>query len=120
MVRPRPRTEEAAIEALVVTFETDATVEEFTAANEDDVLAFADVGGLLAKIWIVEPATNTYGGIKLFRDFGGGGEAPRTRRLQEHRRRSDGRRRNLPPVPGNRSADDETQPRIDVTGAIRA
>jgi quinol monooxygenase YgiN len=56
------------MEALIVTFTTDATPEEFTAANEDDAPAFADVDGLLAKIWIVDPDSNTYGGIKLFRD----------------------------------------------------
>jgi hypothetical protein len=56
------------VEALIVTFTTEATIDEFTSANEGDAPAFADVDGLLAKIWIADPDTNTYGGIKLFRD----------------------------------------------------
>ncbi len=56
------------MEALVVTFKTQASLEEFTAANEDVAPVFADVDGLLAKIWITDPDSGTYGGIKLFRD----------------------------------------------------
>jgi hypothetical protein len=56
------------MEALIVTLKTDATEEEFTAANEEDAPVFAEVEGLLAKIWITDPESNTYGGIKLFRD----------------------------------------------------
>lgn len=56
------------MEALVVTFMTEATLEEFTAANEEATPLFAEVDGLLTKIWIADPETSTYGGIKLFRD----------------------------------------------------
>jgi hypothetical protein len=56
------------MEALVVTFKTDASEEAFTVANEADAPLFAEVDGLLAKIWIVDPESNTYGGIKLFSD----------------------------------------------------
>ena len=30
--------------------------------------AFAELPGLLAKVWLADPATNTYGGVYLFRD----------------------------------------------------
>lgn len=43
------------------------TIEDFTSANEAAAAAFADVDGLPAKIWIADPASNTYGGMKLFR-----------------------------------------------------
>jgi quinol monooxygenase YgiN len=56
------------MEALVVTFKTDASQEAFTAAMEENAPVFADVDGLLAKIWIVDPESKTYGGIYLFRD----------------------------------------------------
>jgi hypothetical protein len=56
------------MEALIVTFKTQATIDEFTTANEEEAPAFADVDGLLAKIWIADPDSYTYGGIKLFRD----------------------------------------------------
>jgi len=56
------------MEALVVTFKTEASQEAFTAANEENAPVFAEVAGLLAKIWIVDPESNTYGGIKLFDD----------------------------------------------------
>jgi hypothetical protein len=56
------------MEALIVTFKTDASEEAFTAANEGNAPVFTDVDGLLAKIWIVDPESTTYGGIYLFRD----------------------------------------------------
>jgi hypothetical protein len=67
-MRHTHRHKEVSMEALVVTFNTDATIEEFTAANEEDAPVFADVDGLLVKIWIADPDSHTYGGIKLFRD----------------------------------------------------
>jgi Putative mono-oxygenase ydhR len=30
--------------------------------------AFAELPGLLAKVWLADPAENTYGGVYLFRD----------------------------------------------------
>lgn len=56
------------MEALIVTFKTDASKEAFTAATEGHTPVFTDVDGLLAKIWIVDPESATYGGIYLFRD----------------------------------------------------
>jgi hypothetical protein len=64
----RFRIEEVRVEALVVTFKTGATAEEYTAANAGEAPAFAEVQGLLAKIWIADPDSNTFGGIKLFSD----------------------------------------------------
>lgn len=56
------------MEALIVTFTTDASEEAFTAATAGHAPVFTDVDGLLAKIWIVDPESTTYGGIYLFRD----------------------------------------------------
>ena len=56
------------MEALVVTFKNDATQEQFTAATADHVPVFAELDGLLAKIWIADPESGTKGGIYLFRD----------------------------------------------------
>ena len=56
------------MEALVVTFKADASQEAFVEANEENAHVFAAVDGLLAKIWIVDPESRTYGGIKLFSD----------------------------------------------------
>lgn len=108
------------MEALIVTFKTEATVEEFTAANEEDASVFTDVDGLLAKIWIVDPDSNTYGGIKLFRD-----SAAVDRYLEGDIFKS---------IVDDPSVEDatyhryqvieeltaKTQPEIDVTGAVRA
>jgi hypothetical protein len=56
------------MEALVVTFKSQATQEQFTAATAEHVPLFAQVDGLLAKIWIADPESGTYGAIYLFRD----------------------------------------------------
>jgi hypothetical protein len=56
------------MEALVVTYKNHASQEQFTAAHAADAPVFAEVDGLLAKIWIADPESGTYGGIKLFRD----------------------------------------------------
>ena len=56
------------MEALIVTFKTHATQEQFTAATAEHVPVFAELDGLLAKIWIADPERGTYGGIYLFRD----------------------------------------------------
>ena len=56
------------MEALIVTFTTDASEEAFTAAVEGHASVFADVDGLLAKVWIADPERTTYGGIYLFRN----------------------------------------------------
>ena len=56
------------MEALVVTFKTEASQEQFTAATAEHVPVFAELDGLLTKIWINDPESSTYGGIYLFRD----------------------------------------------------
>ena len=56
------------MEALVVTFKTNASREQFTAATAEHVPLFAELDGLLAKIWIADPESGTYGGIYFFRD----------------------------------------------------
>jgi putative monooxygenase ydhR len=56
------------MEAMVVTFKTEASQEQFTAANAENAPVFAEVDGLLAKIWIADPESGTYGGIYFLRD----------------------------------------------------
>lgn len=56
------------MEALVVTFKNHASREQFTAATAEHTPAFAQVEGLLAKIWIADPESETKGGIYLFGD----------------------------------------------------
>ena len=52
---------------------------EYLEACEQLAPAFAAIPGLLAKVWLADPATGTYGGVYLFRD----------RRAMENFRRSD-------------------------------
>jgi len=56
------------MEALVVTFKTHASQEQFTAATAEHAPVFAELDGLLAKIWIADPESGTDGGIYFFRD----------------------------------------------------
>jgi hypothetical protein len=56
------------MEALVVTFKTHVSQEQFTAATAEHVPLFAEVDGLLAKIWINDAESDTYGAIYLFRE----------------------------------------------------
>ena len=56
------------MEALVVTYKNPASQEQFTAAHAGDAPVFAEVEGLLAKIWIADPESGTKGGIYLFGD----------------------------------------------------
>ena len=56
------------MEALVVTFKPPASQEQFPAATAEHAPLFAELDGLLAKIWIANPESGTYGGIYLFRD----------------------------------------------------
>ena len=44
------------------------TLEEVHDFLEPLVPAFADLPGLLAKIWIADPASSTYGAVYLWRD----------------------------------------------------
>ena len=56
------------MEALVVTFKTHASQEQFTAATAEHVPVFAELDGLLAKIWIADPESGTKGAVYLFGD----------------------------------------------------
>jgi quinol monooxygenase YgiN len=108
------------MEALVVTFKTEATIEEFVAANEEDAPAFADVEGLLAKIWIADPDTNTYGGIKLFRDSAAVDrylESDIFKSIVDDPSVEDATHRRFQVI---ESLTAKTQPEIEVVGAVRA
>ena len=55
--------------AQVVTFGlNDITEEQFRKAAEADAPTFANLPGLLAKVWLRDPETNTYGGLYLWAD----------------------------------------------------
>ena len=54
---------------LIIDFRlADMTEEGYRAACADLAPAFAGLPGLLAKVWLHDPATETYGGVYLFRD----------------------------------------------------
>jgi len=53
----------------VITFGLkDITEEQFEAVCGADAPAFATLPGLLAKVWLRDPETNTYGGMYLWSD----------------------------------------------------
>lgn len=54
------------MEALVVTFKNHASQEQFTAATAEHAPVFAELDGLLAKIWIADPESGTKGAVYLF------------------------------------------------------
>jgi len=55
--------------AQVITFGLSAiTEEQFHQAAEADAPMFAALPGLLTKIWLRDPETNTYGGLYLWTD----------------------------------------------------
>jgi len=56
------------MEALVVTFKTHASQEQFTAATAENAPVFAELDGLLAKIWIADADSARKGAIYLFGD----------------------------------------------------
>jgi len=57
------------VHAQVVTFGLkDITEEQFHAAVEPDAQVFATMPDLLAKVWLRDPETNTYGGLYLWDD----------------------------------------------------
>lgn len=47
---------------------SDMTVDEYAAACDQLAPAFAELPGLLAKVWLQDRASNTYGGVYLFED----------------------------------------------------
>lgn len=54
---------------LIINFRlSDMTEEGYRAACAELAPEFAQLPGLLAKIWLNDPATGTYGGVYLFRD----------------------------------------------------
>lgn len=54
---------------LIINFRLSGMTEEgYRAACADLAPAFAELPGLLAKVWLADPATGTYGGTYLFRD----------------------------------------------------
>jgi heme-degrading monooxygenase HmoA len=55
--------------AQVVTFGLDGiTEEQFREVCGADAPTFASLPGLLAKVWLRDPETNTYGGLYLWAD----------------------------------------------------
>jgi heme-degrading monooxygenase HmoA len=55
--------------AQVVTFELNGiTEEQFHEASGADAPTFANLPGLLAKFWLRDPETNTYGGVYIWAD----------------------------------------------------
>ena len=60
---------ENAMHAQVVTFGLkDITEEQFVEVCGADAPTFASLPGLLAKVWLRDPETNTYGGLYLWAD----------------------------------------------------
>lgn len=56
---------------LVVTFALDGMTEaEYYRACDEEAPAFADIPGLIAKVWLAQPATGRYGGVYTFADEG--------------------------------------------------
>ena len=61
--------EEPALHILIVSFQLkDMTEEAFRALCDGLAPRFAAVPGLLGKVWLASPATNTYGGVYTWRD----------------------------------------------------
>lgn len=53
----------------IITFRlADMTEEGYREACAGFTPAYAELPGLLAKVWLADPGTNTYGGVYLFRD----------------------------------------------------
>jgi len=42
--------------------------EEYIKLCEEEAPTFAAIPGLLSKVWLADPATNTYGGVYTWRD----------------------------------------------------
>jgi heme-degrading monooxygenase HmoA len=54
---------------LIVTFQLkDIGAEEFEASYADVVPVFAEMPGLLEKLWVKQPETSTFGGVYLWQD----------------------------------------------------
>ena len=46
----------------------DLSEEDYQAAGEELAPAFADVPGLISKVWLANSETNTFGGVYTWRD----------------------------------------------------
>ena len=46
----------------------DMTEDEYTRLCDQVAPAFADLPGLISKVWLANPATNTFGGVYTWRD----------------------------------------------------
>ena len=67
--RGRGRKKGDAMHVQVVTFELNGiTEEQFHEAAAADAPTFATLPGLLGKMWLRDPETNTYGGVYLWAD----------------------------------------------------
>jgi hypothetical protein len=54
---------------LIVTFNlSELSDEDYRAGCESEAPAFAGIPGLIAKVWLADPGTNTYGGVYTFVD----------------------------------------------------
>jgi len=66
---PGPEEREKQMHAQVITFELNGiTEEQFREACGADAPTFANLPGLLAKIWLRDPEKNTYGGLYVWDD----------------------------------------------------
>jgi hypothetical protein len=55
--------------AQIVNFHlADLSEDDYRALGAQLAPAYAELPGLLAKVWLADPATNTYGGVYLWRD----------------------------------------------------
>lgn len=57
------------MDVLIVTFGLEGMTEaEYYLGCDAEAPAFADIPGLIAKVWLADPGTNTYGGVYTFTD----------------------------------------------------
>ncbi|HEV2071322.1 MAG TPA: YdhR family protein [Acidimicrobiales bacterium] len=57
------------MQILIVTFGLEGLSEaEYYRGCDSEAPTFADIPGMIAKVWIADPDTNTYGGVYTFRD----------------------------------------------------
>src|SRR6185503_2471100 len=64
---PPARTEEVAVQILIVNFNLDGlSEEEYSSACDDVAPAFAAVPGLASKVWLADRAEGIFGGVYTF------------------------------------------------------
>jgi hypothetical protein len=57
------------MQVLIVTFRLEGMTEaEYYRGCDEEAPAFVEIPGLIAKIWLADPATNTYGGVYTLQD----------------------------------------------------